>query len=725
MSNRSMERAVLVVVAISCLATATGVRAHQGGLDSYGCHYDLDAGGYHCHQGQFAGQSFPSREEMLNQLSCSSGTIAANRQTVTPPAQGTDSEPACTKAKLEPPSDYFLAPRDMLDWTPNYPLYLYTHLFDYLKTGFHPALPPTMSVYNSPPTSTIRGAPGSTLGANEGRVRSELRTAAQQKNPMHDLCLAAQRFERDQAASGNTPSDRDFGNAFADLSVTGKAAFALFKQLHPNLTSLGSQAECAGATAPSLTMALTRAYRVANALRGLHDSPERKALGWIAVSGEDDQPYRPVNVPSSKFPQFELKVDVPIFNIAINTRYMIAHARNTPAFARPATPLVDGGPGLRVPAEPLPGLARDAQVILFLHGGDSRLEEAGDLTAALHRLGGRNWTVISMDLPTSGYADNIDHDRVSPIEAVQCHHTPLVDFVEEFIAAFVDALDGRLRGQLKPRIKTVVGGSLGGNMAMRLGRRPNTPWVTSVVPWSPASIWPSFVGQPNAVAAGCDTCWDGTHDMAVNMSLKWAGLGPGSLPAALVPGYLPPGLAPSYRPADEVPERRRELFYGGFDWAPAYGISGQPPQAECWFSDKFQCKKTNNLGARIDRQETYDANFRAWHWRLGAEQLVFSHQQHAPGTNAPLYLRNTKRMLLFCGAEDTCGNLCAHTQDVASKMVNTPGCARFLGQTGHSQDNEHPFWIARQIADFLANDHGFETADALDGLAPLLFNDDE
>jgi hypothetical protein len=34
-------------------------------------------------------------------------------------------------------------------------------------------------------------------------------------------------------------------------------------------------------------------------------------------------------------------------------------------------------------------------------------------------------------------------------------------------------------------------------------------------------------------------------------------------------------------------------------------------------------------------------------------------------------------------------------------MINTPGYARFLKQTEHSLDNEHPDWIARQIVDFL------------------------
>ena len=48
---------------------------HGGGLDAYGCHHDRKAGGYHCHRGQFAGQSFASQEEMLAKLN--QGTAAS------------------------------------------------------------------------------------------------------------------------------------------------------------------------------------------------------------------------------------------------------------------------------------------------------------------------------------------------------------------------------------------------------------------------------------------------------------------------------------------------------------------------------------------------------------------------------------------------------------------------------------------------------------------------
>ena len=83
------------------------------------------------------------------------------------------------------------------------------------------------------------------------------------------------------------------------------------------------------------------------------------------------------------------------------------------------------------------------------------------------------------------------------------------------------------------------------------------------------------------------------------------------------------------------------------------------------------------------------------------EQLQFSQQSPKPGTTQPLYLSNTKRMLLLCGVDDTGGDLCKHTQDVAPKMVNTPGYGLFLNTTGHSIHNEWPMFLALRMTEFL------------------------
>jgi len=612
------------------------------------------------------------------QLQCLGSTVANNEETV----RGLPEE-AC---EADWPSKYVLAPPDMLDWTP-----LDADTFPILN---HPPPPAARNQYNT--TSSRSGSPGSTIGANEGRLAAYLRLVAGRKDPEFALCESAKAFAGNTGkAAGVTltrPTGPAWGNAMADLAVTGHAAFERFRTSKPTLESL--RRSCGKLDDTSYNHALDRAYAVANAIRvrsaGAQPAAERRALGWIAVSGEDDKPYRPVNVPTAPFPQFNVDVDVrglagPVQSIF--TRYMIAHAR-PPAF-RQAALLVDGG-SRKVQGDLEPTIAADSQVILFIHGMDSRAEEALNLTRALHQLalapGGKNWTIIALDLPTSGYTDSIDHNAFGKAGDVTCHHTPVVDFLENFIVKFVDAVDGQTGGHLKSRIRAVVGGSLGGNMSMRLGRRNFLPgaqqvsWLHNVVPWSPAAIWPPMTNR-GGVMAGCDHGWDASFDVAIG----W-----------------PRGMAD----VSERPNDRRNLFYGGFDYAPP----GHRQQAQYWWRDDWKCKGADIIGGRVDRHETYDSLFRKWHWRLAAEQLAFSQRQNQGSDPTrgelvdPLFLYNRTRTLLIAGVLDVGGDLGSWTQKTAPLMKNTPGMFRFLDHTGHSLDDERPAWVAKQIVDFLASD---------------------
>ena len=58
----------LHLVAANVLIFPATIAAHSGGLDAYGCHHDRKAGGYHCHRGSLAGQSFASKAEMKKAL---------------------------------------------------------------------------------------------------------------------------------------------------------------------------------------------------------------------------------------------------------------------------------------------------------------------------------------------------------------------------------------------------------------------------------------------------------------------------------------------------------------------------------------------------------------------------------------------------------------------------------------------------------------------------------
>jgi hypothetical protein len=64
-----MPSRIVTAILLSIFAlTAVTAHAHGGGLDGHGCHHDRKNGGYHCHQGTFAGQSFASKQEMLSTL---------------------------------------------------------------------------------------------------------------------------------------------------------------------------------------------------------------------------------------------------------------------------------------------------------------------------------------------------------------------------------------------------------------------------------------------------------------------------------------------------------------------------------------------------------------------------------------------------------------------------------------------------------------------------------
>lgn len=533
---------------------------------------------------------------------------------------------------------------------------------------FEPVIPLRMLDTPPPAGSQINVPAAHNIGRNEGRLRPELRSAAKAANPRESLRLAAYQF-----AGGDT----EMGNAFADLSVTGSSSFGKFSVDPPQ----ESFCQAIAAQHPSqLTessvlagchTALDRAYLVANFLRTGQraDTPdaktakmnERNALGWIAVSGEDDQPHRPVNVPSSDYPQYDMDVVVEA-PMAGGSKSVTVHARYVVAQSQP-------GSGT-----------------------------------------GRNLVVISFDLPTSGYSTNLDYESISPLAIIgnpkwtvlpvplvipgklpyqlpvpsisgpvdtialgtpipdfeATGMTPLLDFIETFVVRFTETLDAKV--PIRNNIRAVMGGSLGGNMTFRLGRRQGVPWLPKFIVWSPASIWTSLgegadVFKHYPVRVG----WEGADKARTKPS-----------------------------------EGDRAAFFASWD-KEILPLLIPMAQSDTWMSDFYPCKKSAVAAARLQRHETYDARFYAWHWRLGTEQLLFSQLNKNPATNKPLYLSNQKPMLLACGVEDhvAWNDICPATQTTAQLMTFTPGKALFLDKTGHSLDNERRSFWAQQILDFI------------------------
>ena len=66
------RRAVALVTALSALAgfliLAQLAAGHSGLVDGYGCHRAPDKVSYHCHEGEFMGRTFKSKDEFLRQL---------------------------------------------------------------------------------------------------------------------------------------------------------------------------------------------------------------------------------------------------------------------------------------------------------------------------------------------------------------------------------------------------------------------------------------------------------------------------------------------------------------------------------------------------------------------------------------------------------------------------------------------------------------------------------
>lgn len=55
-----------ILIILLILLRALPAHAHSGAVDAWGCHYDRR--GYHCHEGQFTGQQFGSKMEMMRQM---------------------------------------------------------------------------------------------------------------------------------------------------------------------------------------------------------------------------------------------------------------------------------------------------------------------------------------------------------------------------------------------------------------------------------------------------------------------------------------------------------------------------------------------------------------------------------------------------------------------------------------------------------------------------------
>jgi len=289
---------------------------------------------------------------------------------------------------------------------------------------------------------------------------------------------------------------RTLATAVAQLTVTGREAFDAFANWIPQNAGLvteynGSFPNSAFTPAQIQDAAvnvLDAAYTALWAVRSNDPSwrNQRVTMPWIAVSGFDDTPHRPVNVPTSPYPQFDIQYTVPAVAgpVQVTTRYMIASAGawagpreggktsftnpNPAVLGAPAAPL-PAGPAPRTIPDDIPAIPDGDKIIIYIHGGGSRAEEAVDMANWFIIEGaakGEAYTVISFDLPNSAYGSRF---KVTDVAGTPYDYSQgnVLDFELQFIIGFIEELDATI-GNVKGRIAAVMGGSLGGNTSLLL-----------------------------------------------------------------------------------------------------------------------------------------------------------------------------------------------------------------------------------------------------------------
>ena len=455
-----------------------------------------------------------------------------------------------------------------------------------------------------------------------------------------------------KAFSSLPPPSKETATALANLSVTGRGTYTLFCKAPPQDAALvplvQARLAAGGVTAATADVqaavktALDRAYAVAGALRGAYPArvAARAPLGWIAVSGEDDPPHRPVNQASVNYTYHDITVTVPSHpNLPVATRFFIAPAPPPPV----AKPVLSGSQvvgvlnpnaGKRVaPVDPEPAIPDGNRVILFLHGAGSNAEEVAALIKPLLDAGARlgsSFSIVSLDLPSTGYSTMLKHEDVAPLAATTYPTvtssglpiaTPILQFIEDFVVAFVNELDTQT--PVKSRFAGVIGGSLGGNLGLRLGERvvrqpADCAWLATggIVSWSAASVWPPMVWIlelfPDQSLAGASVA-----ETAVSRAA-----------ASSIAGFTTPMIPP-------FPDL-------------------MPPLPSQWFGDSWPYKKAFLASAASGvGSESYNSHLRRWWPRVDCEQLVFSHMGRLePSAPTQLAVSSTASQLLISGHDD-------------------------------------------------------------------------
>lgn len=553
--------------------------------------------------------------------------------------------------------------------------------------------------------------PSAAAPVRTGRLADWLRQAVQRTDVLTRLRDAAWR-SLDTARAGRDAESR----ALADLAVSGRESYRQFVSLRPTdeMVFAALQAVAPGlAPGPArdaVRRVLDRAYQVCWALRGpaasrRFDGSVRRGLGWIALSGEDDAPHAPVNIPSTTDVQGELTVTVPRVRQAVAVR---AALKLAPAGAAPAP--VPGFPTRAIPGnDELQRLLSDRRsagydrLVLFIHGLGSRLEESDrfkDLMLAKLRDRGLRCAVLSVDLPGFGYSTRLDldalvADRPRPggrhgfwINDVAQSNFPLLGYYRDVLLTLAQQIPGG--------IQHVVGGSLGGNLGLWLAADARMfttlpdplglaarSGLRAVASWSPASVWDSY---ELSRAAPHDT-WDAPMEMEVNAGKDAAKTRP---------------LSRMTKP--ETPDLRlTDFFHLMQRGEPGSGIAG----TSGWGYPPTR----SNL---VLQSELYGGAYRRTFWTCAYEQVTFSHRGPLSVAREWPFRTIRRPLLLLGGARDIGGGLATdfklrrvtniydNVEYITDQSPDVPGKRLLLRDTGHSISDERPDHLSTEVASFFA-----------------------
>ena len=512
--------------------------------------------------------------------------------------------------------------------------------------------------------------------------------------------------------------DHDLATAVAQLAVTGRRAWTAFNDWNPQDAGLVMEYDGTNFPGPAFAAAdkqdaathvLDPAYTALWAIRSNEPAwrNKRTTMGWIAVSGFEDTPHRPVNVPTAPYPQYDLNVNVP-GHPEVTTRFMVASAGEWVApldktsFVNPNQDVL-GAPADNLPAGPAPRtlppnnfVIPGNKIIVYIHGGGSKAEEAVAMAnwfIVEGQQAGDKYTVISMDLPNSAYGSAIEFDKVTPTP-YDYKRGDVLEFVVQYVTAFIEALDAATgRHSVMDRVVAVMGGSLGGNTSLLLTDRydkNDRPYLRTIVSWSVTATAPS----------------------------RYAGVVPGAWAATLQPKGLPTQAVSPESPGDHATQVAYiEKMYNDplGPPSPLFPLLPLPPQPIMWFRGGYEdVRNPGNAIAgtdwqpwkdmavaqsRFDRYEIYSPLTRHWAAALDLEQITFSFQDRPPKQFKP-----EARLMLVAGDNDNYqpNAIYNSTIEVARAIRGTAhGKAEFWLDTGHSIHTERPRLFVREILYFL------------------------